>query len=108
MKTLIPILLAAILAACSPLPDAIAPAPMTGLADGLSCSVARSRLATERARYAELAQLQRNAATADAIGVFIAFVPFGNLTGGNKEGLIAESKGTIDAYEARLMTCQSR
>ena len=106
MKTLTPILLAASLAACSPLPDAIAPAPMPGLADGLSCSVASSRLATERARYAELAQLQRNAATADAIGVFIAFVPLGNLTGGNKEGLIAESKGKIAAYGARLTTCQ--
>ena len=106
MNHLIPILIAASLAACSPLPDAIAPAPMTGLADGLSCSVAISRLATERARYAELAQLQRNAATADAIGVFIAFVPLGNLTGGNKEGLIAASKGKIAAYEARLMTCQ--
>ena len=105
MKTLIPILIAASLASCSPLPDAIAPAPMTGLADGLSCSAAAGLLATERARYAELAQLQRNAATADAIGVFIAFVPVGNLTGGNKEGLIAASKGKIAAYEARMMTC---
>ena len=92
MKHLIPILLAASLAACSPLPDAIAPVPMTGLADGLSCSAAAGLLATERTTYAGLAEQQRNAATADAIGVFIAFVPFGNLTGGNKEGLIAEKQ----------------
>ena len=87
MKTLIPFLLAASLAACSPLPDAIAPAPMTGLADGLARSVARSELATEHERPSASPvmgagamasgsgeQAARLAAIRVAISVFMSFL----------------------------------
>ncbi len=40
---------------------------------------------------------QNHAANADAFGVFLVGVPAGSLTGGDKEGDIAVSKGKVEA-----------
>ena len=45
------------------------------------------------------------AVTGDAVGVFLVGVPISSVTGGNKEGQIAASKGKVDALQARLLTC---
>lgn len=93
------------LAACAPGPDAIAPVSMTGTYDRASCASAMAALTAERATLAALSEQQRNAQTGDAIGVFLLAVPVSSLTGGDKTGLIAVSKGKVLALEARLASC---
>ena len=107
MKQLLPIFLAAslALAACAPGPDAIAPVSMAGTYDRTSCAQAQVALTAERATLAALSEQQRNAQTGDAIGVFLLAVPVSSLTGGDKTGLIATSKGKVLALEARLAAC---
>jgi hypothetical protein len=103
----IPILAAASLAlvACAQPPSAIAPVPMTGLYDGLTCAAAQGALAQERQTLATLEQRQSNAAVQDAATVFLVLVPTSSLTGTNVAGDLAVSKGKVLALEARLAGC---
>jgi len=41
----------------------------------------------------------------DAVGVFLIGVPVSSLSGSDKEGLIATSKGKVTALETRLLRC---
>jgi hypothetical protein len=41
----------------------------------------------------------------DAVGVLLIGVPISSLSGSDKEGLIAASKGKIIAMETRLRSC---
>lgn len=104
MKAIALITIAA-LTACAPSPDSIAPVGMAGAYSGLSCASAASALSVERANLQALSSAQREAAVGDAIGVFIIGIPIGSLTGGNKAGDIAASKGKVLALEARLAAC---
>jgi hypothetical protein len=103
----IPILAAASLAlsACAQTPGAIAPVPMTGLYDGLTCAAAQGALAQERQTLAALEQRQNAAVWQDAATVVIALVPTSSLTGTNVAGDLAVSKGKVQALEARLAGC---
>ena len=92
--------------ACTPRPDAIAPVAMTGAFDHLPCSDARSRLDTERVKLTALEKRQNNAATGDAIGVFLILVPVSKLTGGDVAGEVGTSKGTVLALEQRVARCR--
>jgi hypothetical protein len=104
--TFLPALAAtAILAACAQSPDAIAPVSMAGAYDGLSCEAARSALVAERQNLASLSAAQSSAVAGDAVGVFLIGVPVSSLSGGDKEGLIAVSKGKVLALETRLVRC---
>lgn len=47
----------------------------------------------------QLSADQRQAATGDAVGVFIIGVPVSSLTGADKEGMIAQKKGEVIAIE---------
>ncbi len=98
-------LLAFAVAACTPRPDAIAPVSMTGAFDRLSCSQAKSQLATERTKLTALEKQQNSAATGDAIGVFLILIPVSKLTGGDVAGELATSKGTVIALEQRVASC---
>lgn len=93
------------LSACAKGPDAIAAVPMGDVYQSLSCSTARNMLVQERNTLAPLEDQQRGAVTGDALGVFLIGVPVSSLSGGDREGQIAASKGKILALEARLATC---
>ena len=83
---------------CAKRPDAITPAsiPMAAYTN-LSCAELKQAHATERARLSGLSAAQNSAATGDAVGVFLIGVPAASLTGGDKEGDVAVSKGKIEA-----------
>lgn len=91
--------------ACAKRPDAIAPVALGDAYSGSSCSQARADLLTEKANLEALSAAQNQAATGDAIGVFLVLVPVSTLTGSDKEGEIAASKGKILALERRLQRC---
>jgi hypothetical protein len=102
-----PLALAMILAmtACAQSPDSIVPVAMGGAFDGLSCNDAAQMLANEQVTLAALEQRQRNAATGDAIGVFLLLIPISSLTGNDVTGEIAASKGKVLALGARMARC---
>ena len=74
----------------------------------LTCEMIAAELVTEQTSLAALSKAQGEAATADAVGVFLVGVPVGSVTGGDKEGLIAVSKGKIEALQgaARSKGCK--
>jgi hypothetical protein len=93
-------------AACTPRPDSIAPVSMTGAFDRMPCQSAKQQLQTERVRLTALEKKQNEAATGDAIGVFLILVPVSKLTGGDVAGEIGASKGKVIALEQRLASCR--
>lgn len=105
MKSIIAITAAAALAACAQSPSAIAPVSMGNAFASVSCTDARAGMTAERANLASLSTAQKSAVTGDAIGVFLIGVPLSSLSGGDKAGEIATSKGKIVALENRLMNC---
>lgn len=106
MRKTIPLLIAALaVSACAQSPSAIQPVSMTGAYDETSCSKARVLMVEEQERLAALSSQQSGAVAGDAIGVFLIGVPVSSLTGNDKAGDIATSKGKINALEARLISC---
>jgi hypothetical protein len=103
--TILPILAVAGLAACAQSPGSIAPVSMGNAYAGLSCTDARTMLDQERQTLAALESAQQGAVVGDAIGVFLLALPVSSLTGGDREGEIATSKGKVVALEARLASC---
>ena len=79
---------------------------MTGAFDGMSCSAAKNALASERVNLTALEKQQNNAATGDAIGVFLVLVPVSKLTGGDVAGEVGTSKGKVLALEQRVARCK--
>lgn len=106
MKPALPLALLAALAACAKSPDAIAPVSMGAAYAGHDCAATARDLTTERTALAALEKQQRSAASGDALGVFLLGIPMSSLTGGDKAGDIATSKGKIAALEARAATCR--
>lgn len=78
---------------------------MVGAYDNLSCKKSRPMLEQERQTLVALETQQKSAQTGDAIGVFLILVPVSSLTGADREGAIATSKGKILALEARVQEC---
>lgn len=103
--TRFPLIAALLLSACAAQPDAIAPVALGDAYAGVSCTAARAQLTQSRAELAALSDAQRQAATGDALGVFLLGVPVSSLSGGDKAGQIATVKGQILALETRLMGC---
>lgn len=96
-----PVLAVALLSGCAKRPDAIAPAAMPSETyAGLECNQLNESLVTERNTLTTLSAAQNSAANADAVGVFLVGVPVASLTDGDKEGLIAVTKGKIQALES--------
>jgi hypothetical protein len=93
------------LSACAKGPGSIAPVSMGNAFSNVSCSQAKSMLATERQTLAALEAKQKGAVIGDAIGVFLIAVPVSSLTGNDVEGALATSKGKVIALENRTMAC---
>lgn len=91
----------ATLEGCAKRPNAIAPAaiPMDAYTP-LECSNLNAQLAAEQTNLAALSRQRHDAATGDAFGVFVLGVPMASVVGGDKEGLIAVSKGKVQAMES--------
>ncbi len=93
------------LAACAKAPGSIAPVSMAGAYDNIACKKAGPMLEQERQTLSALESQQKAARTGDAIGVFLVLIPVSSLTGGDREGAIATSKGKVLALETRLQSC---
>jgi hypothetical protein len=94
------------LAACAQSPSAIAPVSMGGAYDKISCTQAKTMLAAEQPKLAELTAKQKDAVVGDAIGVFLVLVPVSTLTGSNVAGDLGASKGKVEALQTRLLSCK--
>ncbi len=90
-------------ASCAKRTDAIVPVeiPMAAYAN-MSCQTLARELIKERSVLASLSEQQDSAATGDAVGVFLVGVPVSSTFGGNKEGLVAVSKGKVTAIESAI------
>lgn len=91
------------IAGCAKNPDAIVAMNISPHAySGLSCQ----QLAAEHQRSSQaltaVSQQQRQAATNDAVGVFLIGVPVSSLSGSDKEGLVAQHKGEVIAIEGAM------
>ena len=94
------------LGACAPRPDSIAPVVLPSQAyAGYDCGAAQIELASARSGLAALSAAQNNAATGDAVAVFLVGLPLASAAGGDKSGLIAVTKGEVIALEARIREC---
>lgn len=97
------VLAALALSACAKNPDAIAPVAMPVNAySGLTCDQLVTEHRRSTAALAAVSQQQKQAATGDAVGVFLIGVPVSSLSGGDKEGLVAQHKGEIVAIEGAM------
>lgn len=103
IQTVFFIALLAVSASCAKRPDAIVPAdvPMAAYSNQGCDGLAREYLA-EQEKLTALSKQQNDAATGDAVGVFLIGVPMSSTFGGDKEGQIAVSKGKVNAIEASL------
>lgn len=105
-KLLVFTALTALVGACAPRPDAIAPISMPdSMYSGMSCERAKQEYSKTANTLGALEKKQNDAATGDAVGVFLLGVPASSLTGGDKSGQIATEKGKKIALEARLARC---
>lgn len=97
--------LAAVLAvsSCAKRPDAIVPVdiPMAAYSNQ-SCQGLAQELMKEQNTLTSLSKQQHDAATGDAMGVFLIGVPMSSTFGGDKEGQVAVSKGKVTAIESSL------
>ncbi|WFS02219.1 hypothetical protein [Rhizobium tumorigenes] len=91
------------MASCAKRPGAIVPVdiPMAAYSN-LSCPQLSQELIKEQGKLSSLSSAQNNAATGDAVGVFLIGVPASSLTGGDKEGDISVSKGKVISIESTL------
>jgi hypothetical protein len=95
-SVLIPILV--FVAACAKQPENIAAVPMdTTSYEGKSCRSLAVDEANITAELNALSAAQKNAASSDAVGVFLLGLPLGSMSGNDKEALIAIAKGRVDA-----------
>jgi hypothetical protein len=87
--------------ACAKRPDAIVPAdiPMQAYTS-YGCQELAVELAKEKAALAAVSKKQNDAATGDAMGVFLIGVPMSSTFGGDNEGNVAVAKGKVQAIES--------
>ncbi|OAE40685.1 hypothetical protein A7J57_10525 [Agrobacterium tumefaciens] len=68
----------------------------------LDCQALARDFITEQASLSAVSKQQHDAATGDAVGVFLVGVPMSSTFGGDKEGQVAVAKGKVNAIEANL------
>jgi hypothetical protein len=91
------------LSGCATRPSGIAPLSVDASEYyHLSCSDAKAELETTRQKEAALSRQQNNAATGDAVGVFLLLVPVGSVFGADVEGELALAKGQVRALETTV------
>ncbi len=94
-----------LVAGCAKQPGAITPVSMGNTYSRIPCGQAKSLYAEEAAKVPALVAAQKNAVAGDAVGVFLVGVPFSSLSGNDREGEIAVTKGKLTALGARLQAC---
>jgi len=94
-----------LVAACAQSPASIQPVSMGNAFAAIPCEQAKLDLTAERQALAALESKQKGAVVGDAVGVFLIGVPVSSLTGNDRAGAIAASKGKILSLEARVMEC---
>jgi hypothetical protein len=72
----------------------------------IPCEQAKLDLTAERKTLAALESKQKGAVIGDAVGVFLIGVPVSSLTGNDRSGAIAASKGKVLSLEARTASCR--
>ncbi|MCM2396153.1 hypothetical protein NBH19_08680 [Rhizobium sp. S95] len=104
-KIFVGICISAAAVGCAKRPDAIVPTdiPMAAYSNQ-DCAALARELATEKQKLTALSKAQTDAANGDAFGVFLVGVPLSSVAGGDKEGLIAVSKGKVTAIENARMS----
>lgn len=106
-KTMIGIVLAAALAAggCATRASGVTPVAVS-VNDyaAVECVKLAEDLRVARSREDALTDRQDKAATLDAVGVFVAFLPIGSLMGKDVKGELAQAKGETLAIERSLKT----
>lgn len=96
---------AALVSGCATRASGVAPVAVAATDySAMQCTTARAEIVNVRARVNALSRKQNNAATADAVGVFLLFIPAGSLFGGNVEGELAQAKGEQLALERHITT----
>jgi hypothetical protein len=92
--------MAALAVGCAKRPDTIAPVdiPMATY-QGQSCQSLSAELRKEKAVLASVSKAQNDAATGDAVGVFLIGVPTSSAFGGDQEGNVAVAKGKVQSIE---------
>ncbi|MDQ0997009.1 hypothetical protein QFZ34_002191 [Phyllobacterium ifriqiyense] len=95
------VVLTAGLVGCAKRPDAIVPVdiPMAAYSN-IECPGLAQELVKEQTTLASLSKQQNQAATGDAVGVFLIGVPASSTFGGDKAGQVAVSKGKVNAIES--------
>ncbi len=68
----------------------------------LDCQALGREYLKEQASLSTVSKLQHDAATGDAVGVFLVGVPMSSTFGGDKEGQVAVAKGKVNAIEANM------
>ncbi|WP_110760703.1 hypothetical protein [Rhizobium sp. UGM030330-04] len=88
---------------CAKRPDAIVPVdvPMAAYSN-LDCQALAREYLKEQASLSAVSKQQHDAATGDAVGVFLVGVPMSSTFGGDKEGQVAVAKGKVNAIEANM------
>jgi hypothetical protein len=100
MKRIVILLICILAAACAKRPDAIVATdiPMAAYQNN-DCESLAQELVKEQQNLAAVSQQQNQAATGDAMGVFLLGVPASSAFGGDKEGQVSVAKGKVLAIE---------
>lgn len=69
---------------------------------GLDCDETKTLLAQKTAEKNALVKSQNDAADEDAVGVFFVLLPVGSISGGDKEGELAQAKGEVLALNGAV------
>jgi hypothetical protein len=93
------------ISSCAKRPDAIVPAdiPMAAYTN-YSCEQLGQEMIKEQAALSAISKAQNDAATGDAVGVFLIGVPMSSTFGGDKEGQVSVAKGKVQAIQSAMMS----
>ena len=92
------------LSACAKPPSSIAPAYVSDAGyKTMSCDQLAAELTRVNAQLPSLEQQQKNAATGDAVGVFLVGIPVSSLGGGDVEGQIARLRGERQTVQSTMI-----
>jgi len=104
MRYILPLLACGLaVSSCAKRPDAIVPVyvPMAAYSN-LDCPALAREYLNEQSSLTAISKQQHDAATGDAVGVFLVGVPMSSTFGGDKEGQVAVAKGKVHAVEANM------
>src|SRR6478736_1103216 len=90
---------------CAKRPDAIVPTdiPMAAYTN-YSCQQLAQEMVKEQTSLSAVSKQQNDAATGDAVGVFLVGVPMSSTFGGDKEGQVSVAKGKVQAIQSAMMS----